>query len=131
MVDVRSPDDFPAAFAALSARRPDALLVFGNPVNFKGRQLIADFALRNRLPSIYEERLFVEAGGLISYAPNNTEMFRRAATYVDRILKGAKPADLPVELPTTFELVINRKTAQALGLTIPPPLLLRANQVID
>lgn len=131
MVDVRSPGDFPAAFAALSAHRPDALLVFGNPVNFKGRQLITDFALRNRLPGIYEERLFVEAGGLISYAPNSTEMFRRAATYVDKILKGTKPADLPVELPAKFELVINRKTAQTLGLTIPPPLLLRADQIID
>jgi putative ABC transport system substrate-binding protein len=130
-VEVRSPDDFPAALEALSAPRPDALLALGNPANFKGRHLIADFALRNRLPSIYQEKLFVEAGGLISYAPSFFEMFWRAATYVDKILKGAKPADLPIELPTKFELVINRKTAQALGLTIPPALLLRADQIIE
>ena len=130
-VEVRNPDDFPAAFTALSALRPDALLAFGNPVNFKGRQLIADFALRHRLPSIYEGTLFVEAGGLISYAPSFFEMFRRSATYVDKILKGTKPADLPVELPTKFELVINHRTAQALDLAIPPGLRLRADQIID
>jgi putative ABC transport system substrate-binding protein len=130
-VEVRSPDDFSAAFAALSSSRVDALLALGNPINFRGRQLIADFALRNRLPSIYDERLFVDAGGLMSYAPSFTDSFRHAATYVDKILKGAKPADLPVEQPTKFELVINLKTAKALGLTIPPSLLLRADQVIE
>jgi putative tryptophan/tyrosine transport system substrate-binding protein len=130
-VEVRSPDDFSAAFAALSPSRVHALLALGNPINFRGRQLIADFALKNRLPSIYDERLFVEAGGLMSYAPSFTDSFRRAATYVDKILKGAKPADLPVEQPTKFELVINLKTAKTLGLTIPPSLLLRADQVIE
>jgi putative ABC transport system substrate-binding protein len=130
-VEVRSPDDFPAAFAAISAKRGEALQAFGNPVNFKGRQAIADFALRNRLPSIFEERLFVEAGGLMSYAPSFNDMFRRAAGYVDKILKGAKPAELPVEQPTKFELVINAKTAKALGLTIPPSLLVRVDQVLE
>jgi putative tryptophan/tyrosine transport system substrate-binding protein len=130
-VEVRTPDEFPAAFSALLDRRPDALLAVGNPANFRNRQLIADFALERRLPSIYHERMFVQAGGLLSYAPSMPETFRRAATYVDKILKGAKPADLPVEQPTEFELVINRRTAQALGLSIPPSLLLRADQIIE
>jgi putative tryptophan/tyrosine transport system substrate-binding protein len=106
------------------------LLAHGNPVNFASRQLIVDFALKSRLPSIFEERLFVEAGGLMSYAPSYIDIFRRAATYVDKILKGAKPAALPIEQPTKFELVINLKTAKALGLTIPQSLLLRADEII-
>ena len=130
-VAVRSPDDFSAVFAALSPSRVQALLALGNPINFRGRKLIADFALKNRLPSIYDERFFVEAGGLMSYAPSFTDSFRRAATYVDKILKGAKPADLPVEQPTKFELVINLKTAKALGLTIPPSLLQRTDEIIE
>jgi putative tryptophan/tyrosine transport system substrate-binding protein len=130
-VEVRTPDEFAAAFSALLDRRPDALMAIGNPANFRNRQLIADFALERRLPSVYHERMFVQAGGLLSYAPSMPEMFRRAATYVDKILKGAKPADLPVEQPTEFELVINRRTAQALGLTIPPSLVLRADQIIE
>jgi ABC-type uncharacterized transport system substrate-binding protein len=130
-IDVRTPDDYLAAFATVTASRADALYAFGNPINFKNRQLIADFALKSRLPSIFEERLFVESGGLMSYAPSFTDLFRRAATYVDKILKGAKPADLPVEQPTKFELVINLKTAKALGLSIPPSLLQRADQVIE
>lgn len=130
-VEVRSPDDFSAAFAALSRSRVDALLALGNPINFRGRQLLADFALKNRLPSIYDERLFVEAGGLMSYGPSFTDSFRRAATYVDKILKGAKPADLPVEQPTKLDLVINVKTAKILGLTIPPSVLLRADRLVE
>jgi putative ABC transport system substrate-binding protein len=130
-VEVRGPDDFKAAFSALAPTRVHALLAFGNPVNFRSRQLIADFALRNRLPSIYEERLFVEAGGLMSYAPSFTDLFRRAATYVDKILKGARPADLPIEQPTKFELVVNLRTAKALGLAIPPAVLIRADAVIE
>jgi putative ABC transport system substrate-binding protein len=130
-IDVRTPDDYLAGFATVTASRADALYAFGNPVNFKNRQLIADFALKSRLPSIYEERLFVESGGLMSYAPSFTDLFRRAATYVDKILKGAKPADLPIEQPTKYELVINLKTATALGLTILPSVLLRADQVIE
>ena len=129
-VEVRSPEDFPAAFAAVASNHAHAVLAIGNPVNFKNRQLIADFALRSRLPSMYEERLFVEAGGLMSYAPSFTDLFRRAATYVDKILKGARPGDLPVEQPTKYELVINLKTARALALTIPQSPLLRADQVI-
>jgi putative ABC transport system substrate-binding protein len=107
------------------------LYVNANGLHAKNRQLIADFALKSRLPSVYEERLFVVAGGLFSYAPSYIELYRRAATYVDKILKGAKPSDLPVEQPTKFELVINARTAKALGLTIPQSLRLRADRVIE
>ena len=130
-INVRTPEDYPAAFTTVTASRSDALLPFGNPVNFKHQQLIMDFALKNRLPSVSEDRSYVESGGLLSYAPSYFELLRRAATYVDRILKGAKPADLPVEQPTKFELVINLKTAKALGLAIPQSLLLRADEVIQ
>jgi putative ABC transport system substrate-binding protein len=129
--DVRTLGEYAMAFASIDSSRADALFAFGNPGNFKNRQLIADFALKRRLPSLYQERLFVESGGLVSYAPSYIEMYARAATFVDRILKGAKPADLPVEQPTKFELVINLKTAKALGLTIPQSLLLRADEVIQ
>lgn len=130
-VEVRSPDDFKMAFAAVASRGAHALLAHGNPVNFEGRKRIADFTLRNRIPSIYGSGLFVEAGGLMSYAPSFNDLFRRAATYVDKILKGAKPADLPVEQPTKFELVINLKTAKALGLKIPPSIMVQADRVIE
>jgi putative ABC transport system substrate-binding protein len=130
-IEIRTVDDLSEAFAALSSSGVHAVLAHGNPVNFRGRQLIADFALKNGLPSIFEERLFVESGGLMSYAPSFSDMFRRAASYVDKILKGAKPADLPVEQPTRFELVINLKTAKALGLKPPQTVLLRADRVIE
>jgi putative tryptophan/tyrosine transport system substrate-binding protein len=130
-VEAQSPNDFPAAFARLLATQPHALLVSGSPTTFKLRQPITDFALKHRLPSSFEERVFVEVGGLMSYAASFTDLFRRAATYVDKILKGARPADLPVEQPTKFALVINLKTAKALGLTIPPSVLGRADQVIE
>jgi putative tryptophan/tyrosine transport system substrate-binding protein len=130
-IEVRTPDDYAAGFATVTASRADALFAFGNPVNFKNRQAIADFALKSRLPSLYQERLFVESGGLVSYAPSFIDLFGRAATYVDKILKGAKPADLPVEQPTKFELVINVKTAKALGITVPQSLLLRADEMIQ
>ena len=129
-IEMRTPEDSAEAFATVTASRADALFALGNPVNFKNRQLIVDFALKTRLPSLYQERLFVESGGLVSYAPRFSDLFRRAATYVDKILKGAKPADLPVEQPTKFELIINMKAAKQIGLTIPPNVLARADRVI-
>ena len=131
-IEVRTADDeHRAAFAAVTAGRADALHAFGNPVNFKNAQLIADFALRNRLPSSYDERSFVGVGGLFSYGSSFIDTYRRAATVVDQILEGAKPADLPIQQPTTFEFVINLKTAKALGLAIPQSVLLRADEVIQ
>jgi len=130
-IEMRSSDTYATAFATATGSHADALYVNAHPLHAKNRQLIADFALKNRLPSMYEERLFVVAGGLLSYAPGFIELFRRSATYVDKILKGAKPADLPVEQPTKFELVINLKTAKALGLTIPQSLLISATKVIE
>jgi putative ABC transport system substrate-binding protein len=128
-IEMRTSDNYAAAFAAVTGSRGDALYVTANTLHSKNRQLIADFALKSRLPSMYEERLFVEAGGLMSYAPSYIELFRRAATYVDKILKGAKPADLPIEQPTAFELVINPKTAKVLGLTIPQSLGMQAELI--
>jgi putative ABC transport system substrate-binding protein len=102
-----------------------------NPALFANRSQTVAFAQRNRLPSMYGQKEFADAGGLITYGPNTADLFRRAATYVDKVLKAAKPGDLPIEQPTKFELVINLKTAKALGLTIPPSLLQRADQVIE
>jgi len=130
-VEVRNPEDLPTAFSTIASNGAQALVALANPVNIKGRHLIADFALRNRIPSVQVVSAFVEAGGFMSYAPKWDDLFRRAATYVDRILKGAKPADLPVEQPAKFELVINLKTAKAIGLTIPPSILLRADRVVE
>jgi ABC-type uncharacterized transport system substrate-binding protein len=130
-IEARSPDELPAALANAISSRVQALIVVGNPVTFRGRRLIADFTRTNRLPSVFEEQLFVEAGGLASYGPNFEDLFRRAAGYVDKILKGAKPAALPVEQPTRLELVINRNTAAGLGITIAPSVLLRAERVIE
>ena len=127
----RTPEEVSASLAAAMSSGADGLYAFGNPANFKSRQLIAEVARKNRLPSMFDERIFVDAGGLVSYGPSYTEQFRRAATYVDKILKGAKPAELPVEQPITFELSINRTTARALGLTIPPSVLLRADRIIE
>ena len=119
------------AFARISHARAAAFFVSQGPTAYADRALIVDFATRTRLPSIFAFREAVELGGLMSYGANLTDNFRRAATFVDRILNGAKPADLPVEQPTKFELVINAKTAKTLGLTIPPSLLLRADEVIQ
>ena len=130
-VGVRSPGDFEEAFTTASRERADALAIFENSLNTEYRKLIVDFAAKHRLPTVFGERASVDAGGLMSYGTDFVDLLRRAATYVDKILKGAKPADLPVEQPTKFELVINMKTAKALGLTIPPSLLLRADQVIE
>ena len=126
-----TPHQYTHAFTLISRARADALFVGPNPATYNDRALIVDFAARTRLPSIFANRESVEAGGLMSYGASNRDNFRRAATYVDKILKGAKPADLPVEQPTKFELVINLKTAKALGLTIPPSLLGRADEVIQ
>ena len=129
--EVRRPADLEAAFGAIQRRRPEALLILGDPLTFQARASIAEFAAKERLPAMYPFRQFVDAGGLMSYGANLSDLFRRAAGHVDKILKGARPADLPVEQPTKFELVINMKTAKALGLTIPPSLLLQATEVIQ
>ncbi len=128
---VREPDDFPGAFQAAHARRAEALIVTAQPFTLRHRGQILDLVVKHRLPAMYTNRGFVDAGGLMAYAPSLSDQFRRAATYVDKILRGAKPADLPVEQPTKFEFVINMKTARVLGLTIPPSLLLRADQLVE
>jgi len=130
-VEVLRAEDFDRAFSAITKERAQALIMSGsNPVAFANRGQIASFAQRNRLPSMYAQKEYVDDGGLMSYGPSLPDMYRRAATFVDKILKGAKPADLPVEQPTKFELVINLKTAQQIGVTIPPNLLARADRVI-
>ena len=129
-LDVADPKDIESVFRAASKGRADAVLVLQSPVFNPQRAQIADLALKNRLPAAYPRREFVEAGGLMSYGVSSSDLDRRAATYVDKILKGAKPADLPVEQPTKFELVINLKTAKQIGLTIPPNVLARADKVI-
>lgn len=130
-VGPRNLDELQAAFAELEKQRPEALLVTTEPFTRRHLVQILEFSMRNRVPTMFEESGYVEAGGLMSYGPNLAEIFRRAVLYVDRILKGAKPADLPVEQPTKFELVINLKTAKALDLTIPQSILLRADRVIQ
>jgi putative tryptophan/tyrosine transport system substrate-binding protein len=130
-VEVNRPDGFDRAFSAVTTGRAEALTVASSSLAFRNRGRIASLAQKNRLPSIYGLREFADAGGLMAYGPNYAELWRRAAAYVSKILKGAKPGELPVEQPTTFELVINLKTAKALGLTIPPSLLRRADQIIE
>ena len=129
-VEVRGPNELEGAFAEMVKERAGGLVVQITPLFFDYRRKIVDLAAKSRLPAIYETREFVDAGGLVSYGPNRLVVYRRAATYVDKIVKGAKPADLPVEQPTRFELVVNLKTAKALGLTIPPSIMVRADQVI-
>jgi len=128
--EARDADGFERVFAALSKERPDGLYVLGAPPMILNQKRIVDFALKSRLPSMYSNRDAVDAGGLMYYGADIAESYRRVAYFVDRILKGAKPADLPVEQPTKFELVINLKTAKQIGLTIPPELLARANRLI-
>ena len=131
-LEVRGPNpDFEGAFRTATRERVGALLVASGPTTELHRKRIVDLAAKSRLPSMYGSSEFVKLGGLMCYAPNYPDLFRQAATYVDKILKGAKPADLPVQEPTKFDLVINLKTAKALGLTIPPSLLARADQVIE
>ena len=129
-VEIRGPDDFDTAFSAMTKERADALIAFSDPVIVLHRRRIADLAAKRHLQAMYPSREVVDAGGLMAYGPSISDMFRRAADYVGKILKGAKPADLPMEQPTKSELVINLKTAKALGLTIPQSLLLRADEVI-
>jgi putative ABC transport system substrate-binding protein len=130
-LDARGASDYDAAFATVAREHVDGLVVTPNLTNLDNRQAIVDRAARARVPAVYQSHEFADAGGLISYGINRPEFFRRAASFVDRILKGARPADLPVEQPTRFELVINLRTARALNLTIPPSVLARADHVIE
>jgi putative ABC transport system substrate-binding protein len=130
-LEARNRQEIDSAFAALTSERAGALLILPDGVFLSQRSQIAELAAKRRLPSMYLVREYVEAGGLMSYGANFLDLMRRAATFVDKILKGAKPADLPVAQPTKFELVINLRTAKAIGLTIPPSLLQRADQIID
>ena len=131
IVEARGPEDFDRAFSEMSKARADALTVLATPVFIFAQRRLVDLAAENRLPAVSEFREFVDDGGLMSYGSSFADLSRRAATYVDKIFKGAKPADLPVEQPTKFELVINLKTAKALGLTLPQSLLARADEVIE
>jgi putative ABC transport system substrate-binding protein len=128
---VDQADQFPDAFATLARAQVDGVLVEDNALTYENGRLIVEFAAKHRLPASYAFRETVEAGGLIAYGASFTDLLRRAAGYVDKILKGANPGDLPIEQPTKFDLVINLKTAKALGLTIPPPVLARADEVIQ
>jgi len=130
-VEVVRAEDFDHAFSGITKERAQALMMpAANPVGFANRSQIASFAQKNRLPSIFSQKEYVDAGGLMAYGPNTPDMHRRAATYVDKILKGAKPADLPVEQPKKFEFIVNLQTAKQIGLTIPPNVLVRADRVI-
>jgi putative tryptophan/tyrosine transport system substrate-binding protein len=128
--EVRDANDFERAFAAINKDRPSGLSVLGGPLTNRNQERIAAFAIKSRLPSVFDERDAIDAGGLLFYGADVTESYQRVAAFVDKILKGRKPADLPVEQPTKFELLINRKTAKQIGLTIPPKVLARANKVI-
>jgi putative tryptophan/tyrosine transport system substrate-binding protein len=130
-VEIRDSRELEQALAALERERPAALVLLADPLTLSQRLRIVEFAAEQRLPAIYEASQFVEAGGLMSYGPNIDELIRRSATYVDKIIKGAKPADLPIEQPQKFELVINLKSAKALGITIPQSVLLQADRVIE
>jgi len=129
--EVRDLGSLDAAFAGMRKDRVDALIVLTDPLTLRHRAPIVELAAKSRLPAVYSFSEFARGGGLMAYGPSVPAMFRRAAVYVDKILKGVKPADLPVERPTKFELIINMRTAKGLGLTIPPSLLLRADEVIQ
>ena len=128
---VREPKDFVAAFARMLRDRPDAILVVADALMVLNRKRVFEFAAQQKLPTIYEYDFLVRDGGLMSYGPDMREVYDRATDLADRILRGARPADLPFEQPTHFRLVINRKTLETLGLTIPPAMLMRADEVID
>jgi putative tryptophan/tyrosine transport system substrate-binding protein len=129
-LQVQGPSDLEGVFAAAKKGRAEGMIVVGDPVTFTHRKRVADLALKNRIATIHGQIQFAEAGAMIVYGPNDADMFRRAATYVDKILKGAKPGDLPIERPVKFDFIINLKTAKQLGLAIPPNVLARANRVI-
>jgi putative ABC transport system substrate-binding protein len=131
VVEARAPNELAKAFSETRQAQAGALVVLGSSMFFGNRTQIVELASSNRLPAMYGVREFVELGGLVAYAPNLRDSFRRAAGYVDRILKGAKPGDLPIEQPTTFELMINLKTAKTLGITVPQSLVVRADEVIQ
>jgi len=131
VVDARIPSEIDPAFVAMTRERAGALLVLANPLFFAERERVVRLVAKNRLPAIFEQTEFAETGGLMSYGASIAEMYRRLATYVDKILKGAKPGDLPVEQPTKFELVLNLRTAKTLSLTIPPSFLVQADRVIE
>jgi putative ABC transport system substrate-binding protein len=131
LLDVRKPEDLGPAFDAAIRQRTDGLIVGQDGLLQANRNLIVELAANHRLPAIYRSMEFIEAGGLMAYGPNYPDLYRRAASYVDKILKGAKPGDLPIAQPTKFELIINLKAAKALALTIPQSLLLRADEVIQ
>jgi putative ABC transport system substrate-binding protein len=130
-LEVKSPDDFDLVFPTATHEHIEALITVEDPLTFSHRKRIAEFAVENRLPAIAGLREFVDAGGLVAYGANQAALYRRGASYVDRILKGAKPADLPVQQPTEFELVINLRTAKTLELEVPAKLLALANEVIE
>jgi putative ABC transport system substrate-binding protein len=130
-LEVKSPDDFASALGSALRNRNQALIVVDDPLTSGQLAPVVEFAAQNRLPAIYGNKVFVEGGGLMSYGADIVDLYRRSAGYIDKILKGAKPADLPVEQPTKFELIVNLKTAKALGLTIPESFLTRADEVID
>jgi ABC-type uncharacterized transport system substrate-binding protein len=131
VLEVREPNDFELAFSAITRQHAHALLPLGDPLIVSNRTRLVDFSAKNRLPAMYHRREFVDAGGLMAYGPNYDDLFRRAATFVDRILKGATPSDLPVEQPTKFELVINLRAARALGIALAPSVLARADRIIE
>ena len=131
VVEVRNPGEIDQAFAAMTRARVDAFITNPDETLFAHRRRILDLAAQTRLPSVFDTRVFVEEGALMAYGPNVPDQFRRAAAYVDKILKGAKPADLPIEQPSKFELVINLRTAKVLGLSIPPTVLARADHIIE
>ena len=131
VLEARGPDQFEPAFAAMAHARRNALLIVFDSMFWQHRRRLAELEAKYRLPAMHSVREYVEAGSLMAYGRVQEDLFSRAAVYIDKILKGAKPADLPIEQPTKFELVINLKTAKVLGLTIPPSLLLRADQVLE
>ena len=129
--EVRGPEDFNIAFATMARQRPDAVSVLTDALITQYEKELVDFAIKERLPSVFPSKDPIKLGGLLSYGPHYSEMMRRAASQVDKILRGARPADLPMEQPTTFELVINLNTARAVGVVVPPIMLSRADEVIE